>query len=184
MSNDDNEDECDHNDSRGARSPRRDGYRSPRKSKLRAPAQPRPPRLPKPGEDYLLDEFGSAAEDGLRILAALETMPSLEPDFGDDPSAEAAVTIVEHTGVSSRGTSDKDVASAQNVRGRSLRARLGEMARPFDADADFGPALLGPIEEATVEIVEVRHGATTNDFAALATGAAPPRRKGLKPGRA
>jgi hypothetical protein len=180
MSNDDNEDECDHNDSRGARSPRRDGYRSPRKSKLRAPAQPRPPRLPKPGEDYLFDEFGSAAEDGLRILAALETMPSLEPDFGDDPTAEAAVTIVEQTGAGSRGTSDKDVAWAQNVRGRSLRARLGEMASPFDADA----ALLGPIEEATVEIVEIRQGATKNDFAALATGVAPSRGKGRKPGRA
>src|SRR5471032_3173891 len=139
MSNDDNEDECDLNDSRGAHSPRRDGYRSPRKSKLRAPAQ-RPPRLPKPGEDYLLDEFGSAAEDGLRMLAALETMPSLEPDFGDDPSAEAAVTIVEQTSAGSRSTSDKDVASAQNVRRRSLRARLGEMASPFDADADFDPA--------------------------------------------
>jgi hypothetical protein len=180
----DNNDECGHNDARGARSPRRDGYRSPRKPKLRGAVEPRPPRLPKPGEEYLYDEFGSAAEDGLRMLAALETMPSLEPDFGDDPSAEAAVTIVEQTGAGSGGTSDKDVASAQNVRDRSLRARLDEMASPFDADADYDPALLGPIEEATVEIVEVRKTATDNDFAAFAPESAPSRAKGRKPGRA
>ena len=182
--NDDNDDECDHNDARGARSPRRDGYRSPRKPKLRGAMEPRPPRLPKPGKEYLYDEFGSAAEDGLRMLAALETMPSLEPDFGDDPSAEAAVTIVEQTSAGSRSTSDKDVASAQNVRRRSLRARLGEMASPFDADADFDPAFLGPIDEATVEIVEMRKTVADNDFAAFAAESAPSPAKGRKPGRA
>jgi hypothetical protein len=172
-------DEDDHIGFGGAGLPRRDGYRSPRKPKLRAAAEPRPPRLPKPGEDLLLDEFGSAAEDGLRMLAALETLSSLEPDFGDDLDAEAAVTIVEQTGAGARGASDSDVASAQKVRGRSLRARLGDMASPFDPGADYNAALLGPIEEATVEIVEVRE----NNFATLPPGSAPSRRKGRKPGR-
>jgi hypothetical protein len=173
--NDDN----DPNDAGGMRPPHRDGYRSPRKPKLRAAAGPRPPRLPGPGEDQKFDEFGTAAEDGLRMLAALETMPSLEPDFGEDLTAEAAVTIVERTGASDGAGSDRDIASPQKVRGRSLRVRLGDMANPFDADADYNAALLGPIEEATVEIVEVRE----NDFAMLPPGPAPSRRKGRKPGR-
>lgn len=176
-------DEDDHNDARGARSPRRDGYRSPRKPKLRAAVGPRPPRLPKPGEEYLFDEFGSAAEDGLRMLAALETMPSLEPDFGDDLAAEAAVTIVEQTGAGDRAARDTDATLAKHVPRRSLSARLGDMPGQFDAEADYDAALLGPVEEATVEIVEVRPGAAEHGVAPFAAGPAPSRRKGRKPGR-
>ena len=36
-----------------------------------------------------------ADEDGLRMLAALETLTSLEPDYSDDITAEASVTIIE-----------------------------------------------------------------------------------------
>src|ERR1700704_6627195 len=107
-------DEDDHNNARGARSTRRDGYRSPRKPKLRAAVEPRPPRLPGPGEDQQFDEFGTAAEDGLRMLAALETMPSLEPDFGEDLAAEAAVTIVEQTGAGGRAARDTDATLAKH----------------------------------------------------------------------
>jgi hypothetical protein len=147
---------------------------------LRAAAGPRPPRLPGPGEDQQFDEFGTAAEDGLRMLAALETMPSLEPDFGEDLTAEAAVTIVEHTGAGGRGARDTDANSlAKHVPRRSLAARLGDMPGQFDAEADYDAALLGPIEEATVEIIEVRE----NDFVMLPPGSAPSRRKGRKPGR-
>src|SRR5438046_1738824 len=109
--NDDN----DPNDAGRARPPHRDGYKSPRKPKLQGAAGPRPPRLPGPGEDRQFDEFGTAAEDGLRMLAALETMPSLEPDFGEDLTAEAAVTIVEQTGAGARAASDADAALAKHV---------------------------------------------------------------------
>ena len=177
--NDDN----DHGDTGGPRQPHRKGYRSPRKPKLRAEAHPRPPRLPEPGEEYPLDDFGSAAEDGLRMLAALETMPSLEPDFGDDPSAEAAVTIVEQTGTRCRGPGDRDAASVQNAPRRSLSARLGDVTSEFEADTEYESCLPGPIAEATVEIIEVRREANGSG---LELGREPAsRRKGRKlPGRA
>src|SRR5690606_5590975 len=44
------------------------------------------------------DAFGSADEDGLRMLAALETLTSLEPDYTEDLAAEACVTIIEVAG--------------------------------------------------------------------------------------
>ncbi len=42
--------------------------------------------------------FGAADEDGLRMLAALETLTSLEPDYSDDITSEASVTIIESAG--------------------------------------------------------------------------------------
>jgi hypothetical protein len=95
------------------------------------------------------DAFGTADEDGLRMLAALETLSSLEPDYSDDLTAEASVTIIESFG-------DDVVAEAltADMPNRPLRALLHE---------DKGPELLlngyetflGAGDEATVEIVEV-----------------------------
>ena len=82
------------------------------------------------------------------MLAALETLSSLEPDYSDDLAAEASVTIIESFG-------DDVVAEALtgDTPNRPLRALLHE---------DKGPELLlngyetflGPGDEATVEIVE------------------------------
>ncbi|MFA5898873.1 MAG: hypothetical protein WC829_07135, partial [Hyphomicrobium sp.] len=94
--------------------------------------------------------FGGADEDGLRMLAALETLTSLEPDYYDDLAAEASVTIIEAAGA--------DVVagafSPDEPDDRPLRSLLR---------ADPEPALLlngyetflAPGEEATVEIVQV-----------------------------
>ena len=144
----------------------RDGYRSPRKPKLRTAVSQRPPRLPEPCEGCESDEFGAAAEDGLRMLAALETMPSLEPEFGDDPTAEAAVTIVERSGTRSRSL-DGNSAPAQPNSRRSLTERLGDVTCPFDSESEHDLALLSPIEEATVEIIEVRRGGSESHTASL-----------------
>lgn len=121
------------------------GYEPTRPSKLRADA---PPPLPPPAERHS-DGFGTADEDGLRMLAALETLSSLEPDYSDDLAAEASVTIIESFG-------DDVVAEAltSDMPNRPLRALLRE---------DKGPELLlngyetflGPGDEATVEIVEI-----------------------------
>ena len=83
------------------------------------------------------------------MLAALETMSSLEPDYSDDLAAEASVTIIESFG-------DHAVAEAlaADTPRRPLRALLKE---------DRGPELLlngyetfvGSGDEASVEIVEI-----------------------------
>ena len=120
------------------------GYEPTRPSKLRRADEP--PPLPPPAERHS-DAFGTADEDGLRMLAALETLSSLEPDYSDDLAAEASVTIIESFG-------DDVVAEALDMPNRPLRALLHD---------DKGPELLlngyetflGPGAEATVEIVEV-----------------------------
>lgn len=121
------------------------GYEPTRPSKLRQVGEP--PPLPPPAERHV-DGFGTADEDGLRMLAALETLTSLEPDYSDDLTAEASVTIIESFG-------DDAVAEALTADpNRPLRALLEE---------DRGPELLlngyetfvGTGDEATVEIVEI-----------------------------
>jgi hypothetical protein len=95
---------------------------------------PSPPAKPPAGE------FGDAAEDGLLMLAALEKLSSLEPDYCDDqPVEEASITIVDHF-VAPGGAAEAGDGPA--------------------LDADDYAAYHGPVEEATVEIVEVRpaHG--------------------------
>jgi hypothetical protein len=113
------------------------------------------------------------------MLAALETMPSLEPEFGDYPSAEAAVTIVQQT--STRiGSPDGNTVSSRPMPRRSLTARLGDVTTPLDAEIDPNAAFLGLIEEATVEIIEVSRGADERAAAGVAGGAAPSPRSGRK----
>ena len=124
------------------------GYEPTRPARLRDEPPPLPEHLPDDGEG-----FGNAGEDGLRMLAALETLTSLEPDYTDDLNAEASVTIIESAGY--------DVVAEALARdadeGRSLRSLL--------QSRDEAPRLLlngyesfnGAGEEATVEIVEAPH---------------------------
>jgi hypothetical protein len=127
------------------------GYEPTRPSRLRG-AGDEPPPLPQPADDEG-EGFGHAGEDGLRMLAALETLTSLEPDYSDDVAAEASVTIIESAGY--HVVAEALGGDAADV--RSLRARLHD----FDDAPD--PALYdyddfsGPGDEATVEIVEAGH---------------------------
>lgn len=126
-----------------------DGYQPTRPARLR-PLDSEPPPLPPPPASLEDGGFGEADEDGLRMLAALETLTSLEPDYFDDLAAEASVTIIE--------SADHGAFGADAGEARPLR----ELLRQSD-QMDSEPALLlngyetfltfG--EEATVEIVEV-----------------------------
>lgn len=133
---------------RKARPRRAAGYKPARRSKLlvtvlEPPAMPAP-IAPDAGDDP--GRFGEAAEDGLRMLAALERMPSLEPDYCDDLTAEASVTIIETAAAE----------AAEDAPRGSLRARLGDVGEAPDIDADEYAAYQGPVEEAIVEIIEMR----------------------------
>jgi hypothetical protein len=107
------------------------------------------------------DLFGEAAEDGLRILAALEAMESLEPDFCDGLVGDASVTIIESAAPGALPLSD-----AENTRGSARQ-------RPH-VDATRHASYRGPIEEAIVEIFEAPGYAP----AAPSSG---PRRKKRRP---
>jgi hypothetical protein len=139
------------------------GYEPTRPSRLRGATEEPPPLPPLPDDDA--EGFGNAGEDGLRMLAALETLTSLEPDYSDDLTAEASVTIIETAGY--------DVVAEALARdpadGRSLRALLQGRDEPprllLNGYETFG----GTGEEATVEIVEVVH-----DFEAPETTARKP----------
>ncbi len=127
------------------------GYQPARRPKLRAPVATEPPPLPEcpsPGAPRFV--FGEAEEDGLRILAALETMDSLEPDFCGDEVTEASVTIIERVDM----TAEPD-EEPERLPAGSLRARLGGIGEAPDIDADEHAAYLCDVEEAVVEIVEV-----------------------------
>jgi hypothetical protein len=144
------------------RTPRRSaaGYQPVRQPKLRAPVVTQPPPLPEPPEAPPF-AFGNAEEDGLRILAALETMESLEPDFCGDLVTEASVTIIERADFAPEPEEEAEPPAG------SLRARLGDIGDAPDIDPEEHAAYQGDVEEATVEIVEV---AST---AALAVAAEP-----------
>ena len=133
------------------RTPRRSvaGYQPVRQPKLRAPVVTQPPPLPKLPEAPRL-AFGNAEEDGLRILAALETMESLEPDFCGDLVTEASVTIIERADIAPEPEEEAEPPPAG-----SLRARLGDVRDAPDIDPEEHAAYLGDVEEASVEIVEV-----------------------------
>jgi hypothetical protein len=124
------------------------GYEPTRPSKLRTAGEP-PPLPAASAEDG--DGFGNADEDGLRMLAALETLTSLEPDYSDDLAAEASVTIIESV--------DYDVVAnalaGDAYDGRPLRALLREEADRPGLLLNGYETFLGAGEEATVEIVEV-----------------------------
>jgi hypothetical protein len=131
------------------------GYQPVRRPKLRVSAARQPPPLPpaeEPAEGADLAPFGEAEEDGLRMLAALETMPSLEPDFCGDVAAEASVTIIERAQLAS----GEPPEVAEEAPPGSLRARLGNVGEAPDIDADEYAAYQGPIEEAVVEIVQIK----------------------------
>jgi hypothetical protein len=122
-------------------------YESARRPKLVGAARSEPPPVPGPP-----DGFGNAAEDGLRMLAALETLPSLEPDFGDDLADEATVTIIERRPDPVAGSAPAPVRAAR-VPARSLRSRLEDVGVPHAAGADETVSVPVIDEEAAVEIV-------------------------------
>lgn len=106
---------------------------------------PLPPPLPAPDE-----AFGAADEDGLRMLAALGTLTSLEPDYSDDVAAEASVTIIEAV--------DSDAVIEALADPVPLTARHFERrGLPQDDPVlllNGYETFLGPGDEAFVEIVE------------------------------
>jgi hypothetical protein len=127
------------------------GYEPTRPSRLRGATEEPPPLPPLPIDD--VEGFGAADEDGLRMLAALEALTSLEPDYSDDPIAEASVTIIEAAGY--------DVVAEALARdpadGRSLRALLQGRDEPPRLLLNGYETFSGSGEEATVEIVHVGH---------------------------
>lgn len=131
-------------------------YQPVRKPKLRAAALVVPPPIPDdvipqdlPDPEAAWDE-AEPAEVGLRVLAALESMPSLEPDYCDDLAAEASVTIIE---CADAGEPRLEPRHAEGH--GTLRARLHDMGEVPDILPDEYAAYQGPIEEATVEIVDL-----------------------------
>jgi hypothetical protein len=131
-------------DNRKARRRRAGTYDPLRRPRLRGPAAPEPPPSPVASEAETDSSalFGEADEDGLRMLAALETMSSLEPDFGDDLTGEAAVTIIERAPF--------DAGPPRDARS----ARFGAEGEEPDVDAAGHAIYCGPVEEAEVEIVD------------------------------
>ena len=127
------------------------GYEPVRKPKLRAPVVTQPPPLPEAPREAHSSAFGEAEEDGLRMLVALETMESLEPDFCGDLVTEASVTIIERAEM----TATPDEEEPELPPPGSLRARLGGIRGASDIDPDEHAAYLSEVEEAIVEIIEV-----------------------------
>jgi hypothetical protein len=125
------------------------GYEPTRASKFRVADQP--PPLPAPA--YGNDGFGIGDEAGLRMLAALETLTSLEPDYSDDLAAEASVTIIESAGYHAVA----EALAGDAYDGRPLQALLRNEANRPDLLLNGYETFLGDGEEATVEIVEVGH---------------------------
>jgi hypothetical protein len=140
-------------------------YESARRPKLVGAARSEPPPVPLPP-----DGFGSAAEDGLRMLAALETLPSLEPDFGDDLAAEATVTIIEHR-PDPLAASRASPGRTTRAPARSLRSRLEDIGGASAAGADDRVGVRVTDEEAAVEIVDAHRGsADAQDLSAPGSG--------------
>jgi len=148
-----------HREELKAQARRAAGYRPARKPKLVGAALGPPPLPTDAGHS---GRFGAAAEEGLSALAAVETMPSLEPDYGDDLALEASVTIIERAEPAA-----PDPAALERGPQRSLKSRLDDMAEAPDLDANEHAAYRGLVEEAVVEIVELPDAAP----------AAPPRRR-------
>jgi hypothetical protein len=107
--------------------------------------EPQDPRLAATAE-FDDAHTGAAVDDGLRILAALEEMESLEPDFSDDPANEASVTIIERASTfetyregDEAGSGSVGSGTARETPGKDIHTRI---------------IYQGPIEEAEVEIFE------------------------------
>jgi hypothetical protein len=133
-----------------ARQRRAGSYEPVRGPRLKGASEPPPPASVPPAigaDDPTL--FGAAVEDGLRMIAALETMPSLEPDFGDDLVGEASVTIVE------RATCFDEPSPLHEARlppALPQGRRQHEALETADVDAENYAAYRGPVDEAVVEI--------------------------------
>jgi hypothetical protein len=135
--------ESDPNAGRKPRQAEAPSYEPTRRPRLRLVEMLAPPPLPARSMDET-DGFGNAPEDGLRMLAALETLGSLEPDFCDDFASEASVTIIECA------TSDAE-RSPVDASLSSLLDAAHERLDGADADGLYQTF----IDEAVVEIVEV-----------------------------
>ncbi len=125
------------------------GYEPTRTAKLRA-RDTDPPPIPSP--TAAADRFGSEDEDGLRMLAALETLTSLEPDYFDDLASEASVTIIDAAGhelvadAFDAGSGARPVRSLRET--ANLREEPGLLLNGYET-------FLGPGDEAIVEIVQI-----------------------------
>lgn len=137
------------------------GYRPRREARLRRPracedlSEEGPGEAARPEGGNGPAGFGSSPEDGLRMLAALETMPSLEPDYAFEAEVEeeASVTIIE------RAADTREVTS--------LQARLEEIGAALDAGGEEREPATGAAEEATVEIFEIGDGLSEAEAALL-----------------
>ena len=120
-------------------------------------ARVEPPPVPQPSE-IGAGGFGAAEEDGLRMIAALESLTSLEPDYSIDLIAEASGTIAEASVTIIEATDDAPADAFEDPPVRLQRPlslpKDAPIRRPlrsheaYDGTADFFD------EEATVEIVE------------------------------
>jgi hypothetical protein len=127
------------------------GYEPTRPARLRA-ADAEPPPLPLATYRGEIG-FGGEDEDGLRMIAALETLTSLEPDFSDDLTAEASVTIIETAG----GDDRYGAWSQRTADHRPLRHLIDEARSDPGLLLNGYETFLGQGDEATVEIVETTH---------------------------
>jgi hypothetical protein len=121
-------------------------YYVPRRPPKLANADAMPPPLPPEPEPT----FGAAVEDGLRMLAALETMTSLEPDYSGDHdfAAEASVSIVDATGHEIVAAAFGAEPVQTSFRHASAYDEPGLLLNGYET-------FLGPGDEAIVEIVEI-----------------------------
>jgi len=149
-----------HKGNKRKRRRRRGGAYDPvRGPRLRDSAAPKPAPEPSALSTRALPEvgsddpavFGEAAEDGLRMLAALEMISSLEPDFCDDLAAEASVTIIERATPYDVELPPLEQGSPEEGSTGSPRA---EARKAPDVAAVEYAAYHGHVEEAVVEIFE------------------------------
>lgn len=136
------------------------GYEPSRPARMRGTGREPPPV---PGASPVHGGFGAADEDGLRMLAALESLTSLEPDYSpdyfEDLTGEASVTIIE---AAAPGAVDEAMGGEADI------SPLRDLLSAARADPEPGLLLNGPGlllngyetflsagEEAMVEIVEI-----------------------------
>jgi hypothetical protein len=87
------------------------------------------------------------------MLAALETMASLEPDFGDDLADEATVTIIGRRPDSVAGSAPAVARPARAA--RSLRSRLEDIGGAPAVSLDEPAGVRVTDDEAAIEIVDL-----------------------------
>jgi hypothetical protein len=131
------------------------GYEPTRTARLRDRDTDPPPI---PLQTATADRFGSEDEDGLRMLAALETLTSLEPDYFDDLASEASVTIIDAAGHELVSDAFDGYVVPRSV--RSLRETANFREEPGLLLNGY-ETFLGPGDEAIVEIVQIE---PTTDF--------------------